>query len=91
MQTNATQKVALINTRKRTRKNRGSALTLTMGVGCAGFNVRLSGQDVGRGTFSQRHAMFVDQQTDLACIPLNHIHSQQTSFFEVRQLNSSVK
>jgi 2-oxoglutarate dehydrogenase complex dehydrogenase (E1) component-like enzyme len=26
--------------------------------------VRLSGQDVGRGTFSQRHAMFIDQKTD---------------------------
>ena len=26
-----------------------------------GFNVRISGQDVGRGTFSQRHAMLVDQ------------------------------
>jgi len=28
-----------------------------------GYNVRLSGQDVGRGTFSQRHAMLVDQTT----------------------------
>lgn len=26
-----------------------------------GYNVRLSGQDVGRGTFSHRHAMLVDQ------------------------------
>lgn len=28
-----------------------------------GYNVRISGQDVGRGTFSQRHAMLVDQST----------------------------
>lgn len=28
-----------------------------------GYNVRLSGQDVGRGTFSQRHVMLVDQST----------------------------
>jgi len=28
-----------------------------------GYNVRLSGQDVGRGTFSQRHAMLVNQST----------------------------
>ena len=26
-----------------------------------GQNVRLSGQDSGRGTFSQRHAVWVDQ------------------------------
>jgi probable 2-oxoglutarate dehydrogenase E1 component DHKTD1 len=36
-----------------------------------GFNVRLSGEDVGRGTFSQRHAMLVDQQTAEVFIPLN--------------------
>lgn len=29
-----------------------------------GYNVRISGQDVGRGTFSQRHAMLVDQSTE---------------------------
>jgi 2-oxoglutarate dehydrogenase E1 component len=28
-----------------------------------GFPVRLSGQDVQRGTFSQRHAVLVDQET----------------------------
>lgn len=36
-----------------------------------GHNVRISGQDVGRGTFSQRHAMLVDQQTNEMLIPLN--------------------
>lgn len=36
-----------------------------------GFNVRLSGEDVGRGTFAQRHAMLVDQQTNEIFIPLN--------------------
>lgn len=36
-----------------------------------GFNVRLSGQDVGRGTFSQRHGMLVDQETGQILIPLN--------------------
>ncbi|KAH9931047.1 dehydrogenase E1 and transketolase domain-containing protein 1 [Amylocystis lapponica] len=36
-----------------------------------GCNVRISGQDVGRGTFSQRHAMFVDQRTEGVVVPLN--------------------
>nr|XP_019050186.1 oxoglutarate dehydrogenase (succinyl-transferring), E1 component [Kwoniella bestiolae CBS 10118]OCF29116.1 oxoglutarate dehydrogenase (succinyl-transferring), E1 component [Kwoniella bestiolae CBS 10118] len=36
-----------------------------------GYDVRISGQDVGRGTFSQRHAMFVDQKTESCLIPLN--------------------
>lgn len=60
-----------------------------MYVGGAGFNVRLSGQDVGRGTFSQRHAMFVDQHTDVAYIPLNHMYPQQTGFFEVHTYTSN--
>lgn len=29
-----------------------------------GYNVRLSGQDVERGTFSQRHMIFTDQKTE---------------------------
>ncbi len=35
-----------------------------------GFGVRLSGQDSGRGTFSQRHAMWIDQQDEHKYIPL---------------------
>lgn len=48
-----------------------------------GFDVRISGQDVGRGTFSQRHAMIVDQKTDLVHIPLNNISQEQTGFLEI--------
>ncbi len=29
-----------------------------------GFNVRMSGQDVERGTFSQRHWVMVDQKNE---------------------------
>ncbi|UAB77446.1 2-oxoglutarate dehydrogenase E1 component [Erythrobacter sp. SCSIO 43205] len=35
-----------------------------------GYGVRLSGQDSGRGTFSQRHAVWVDQKTEDKYIPL---------------------
>lgn len=48
-----------------------------------GFNVRLSGQDVGRGTFSHRHAMLVDQKTNNMYIPLNNMHDNQSAFLEV--------
>ena len=41
--------------------------------------VRLSGQDSGRGTFSQRHAVWVDQQTAEKYIPLTTVGR-----FEVR-------
>lgn len=36
-----------------------------------GNDVRISGQDVGRGTFSQRHAMLVDQKDERTVVPLN--------------------
>ncbi|KAH8085477.1 dehydrogenase E1 and transketolase domain-containing protein 1 [Cristinia sonorae] len=36
-----------------------------------GYDVRISGQDVGRGTFSQRHAMLVDQKSETVTVPLN--------------------
>ena len=36
------------------------------------FNVRLSGQDCGRGTFSQRHAILVDQKNEEKFSPLNN-------------------
>jgi 2-oxoglutarate dehydrogenase E1 component len=35
-----------------------------------GYQVRLSGQDSGRGTFSQRHAVWVDQRDERKYIPL---------------------
>lgn len=42
-----------------------------------GVNVRLSGQDCGRGTFSHRHARFMDQEEKHAYYPLQHIDSIQ--------------
>jgi len=47
-----------------------------------GNPVRLSGQDSCRGTFSQRHAVFVDQVTENRYTPLNHLADNQ-AFFEV--------
>lgn len=38
-----------------------------------GYQVRLSGQDSGRGTFSQRHAVWVDQRTEEKYVPLTTV------------------
>jgi len=46
-----------------------------------GNGVRLSGQDSGRGTFSQRHAVWVDQQSGDKYIPLTSVDGGR---FEVR-------
>lgn len=43
-----------------------------------GLNVRLTGQDVGRGTFSHRHAIWYDQSTENKHIPLKHIKPKQS-------------
>ncbi|WP_140984350.1 2-oxoglutarate dehydrogenase E1 component [Asticcacaulis tiandongensis] len=45
-----------------------------------GFNIRLSGQDSVRGTFSQRHSAFVDQTTEERYLPLNHIREGQAHY-----------
>jgi len=51
-----------------------TAETLAMGsLLYQGYDVRICGQDVGRGTFSQRHCMLVDQKTSEIYIPLNDL------------------
>jgi 2-oxoglutarate dehydrogenase E1 component len=45
--------------------------------------IRLSGQDVQRGTFSQRHAVMVDQVTEKRYTPLNHLKKDQNIKIEV--------
>ncbi len=47
------------------------------------FKIRLSGQDVQRGTFSQRHAVMIDQQTEKRYTPLNHLKKDQQAKIEV--------
>ncbi len=47
---------------------------------CQGTAVRLSGQDSGRGTFSHRHAVLVDQDTEARYFPLSSIREGQASF-----------
>jgi probable 2-oxoglutarate dehydrogenase E1 component DHKTD1 len=53
-----------------------------------GCDVRISGQDVGRGTFSHRHAMLVDQRNESVIVPLN---SQLDSGGKLELANSALE
>ena len=48
-----------------------------------GFNVRISGQDVGRATFAHRHAMLVDQASNEMFIPLNYLEGDHVGRLEI--------
>ncbi len=47
-----------------------------------GYGVRLSGQDVGRGTFSHRHGVLYDQVNEKRHVPLRHFQQKQ-GYFEI--------
>jgi 2-oxoglutarate dehydrogenase E1 component len=47
---------------------------------CEGTPVRLSGQDIERGTFSHRHAVLVDYDTGLRYVPLGNLREGQADF-----------
>jgi 2-oxoglutarate dehydrogenase E1 component len=80
-------------TLKRVIDNRRSAIEAGEGIDWAtaehlafaslldeGFPVRLSGQDCGRGTFSQRHSHIIDQQTEERYTLLNHLSEGQARY-----------
>jgi len=45
-----------------------------------GHPVRLSGQDCERGTFSQRHSVLFDQETEARYTPFNHLGDKQARY-----------
>ncbi len=47
-----------------------------------GYRVRLSGQDSGRGTFSQRHAILFDSTTGKGYVPLNELATGHVAEFD---------
>ena len=65
-----------------------TAEALAFGTLCLeGHHVRVSGQDVERGTFSQRHAVLHDQENENTWTPLNNLSKDQHQF---RISNSSL-
>jgi 2-oxoglutarate dehydrogenase E1 component len=62
----------------------GTAEALALGTLLVeGIPVRLSGQDVGRGTFSHRHSVLHDQTNENRYVPLNNIRPDKQAVFDV--------
>jgi 2-oxoglutarate dehydrogenase E1 component len=55
-----------------------------------GTRVRLSGQDSGRGTFSQRHAVLYDTQTGKSWAPLSELRSPSAANARFEVFDSSL-
>lgn len=48
-----------------------------------GYHVRITGQDVERGTFSHRHAVIHDQKTNAKFIPLSGLNESEAGTFRI--------
>ena len=53
-----------------------------------GHRVRLSGQDSERGTFSQRHSVLTDQETEYRYTPFNNLGDKQARFEVINSMLS---
>ncbi|KAA8917679.1 hypothetical protein TRICI_000176 [Trichomonascus ciferrii] len=76
----------ILNSRLKTVEN-GEGIDWSTGESLAygtlvdeGYHVRISGQDVERGTFSQRHAVLHDQESESTYVPLQHVSENQGKF-----------
>ncbi len=81
---NVNRKILRLFEAKRKMLETGEGIDWAMGEALAygtllveGVPVRLSGQDSGRGTFSHRHAVLVDQEDERRYVPLNNISDGQ--------------
>jgi 2-oxoglutarate dehydrogenase E1 component len=67
----------------------GMAEHLAFGTLAAeGYPIRLSGQDVERGTFSQRHAVLIDQEDERRYTPLKYVAPDQARFEVINSMLS---
>ena len=53
-----------------------------------GHPIRLSGQDCERGTFSQRHSVLIDQESESRYVPLNNLRDGQARYEVINSMLS---
>jgi 2-oxoglutarate dehydrogenase E1 component len=92
---NAHKTVQRLLERRREMVERGEGIDWAMAEHLAfgtllqeGFPVRLSGQDVERGTFSQRHSVLFDQESERQYTPLRHVRPDQGKFEVINSMLS---
>jgi 2-oxoglutarate dehydrogenase E1 component len=92
---NAHKTIAKLLERRREMVASGEGIDWAMGEHLAfgtlvseGHAVRLSGQDCERGTFSQRHAVLIDQESERRYTPLRHISPDQGRFEVINSMLS---
>jgi 2-oxoglutarate dehydrogenase E1 component len=92
---NAHKAVRRLLERRREMVDRGEGIDWAMAEHLAfgsllseGFPVRLSGQDSERGTFSQRHSVLIDQETERRWTPLKHVANDQAKFEVINSMLS---
>ena len=92
---NAHKTIRRLLERRREMVEKGEGIDWSMGEHLAlgsllneGFPVRLSGQDSERGTFSQRHSVLIDQDTERRWTPLKHVANDQARFEVINSMLS---
>ena len=92
---NAHKTIQRLLQRRREMVETGTGIDWSMGEHLAfatllneGFPVRLSGQDSERGTFSQRHSVLTDQETERRYTPLKYVSPTQGRFEVINSMLS---
>ena len=92
---NAHKTIQRLLQRRREMVDTGAGVDWSMGEHLAfatllneGFPVRLSGQDSERGTFSQRHSVLTDQETERHYTPLKYVSPSQGRFEVINSMLS---
>src|SRR6476646_1288011 len=92
---NAHKTIQRLLQRRREMVETGTGIDWAMGEHLAfatllneGFPVRLSGQDSERGTFSQRHSVLTDQETEKHYTPLKYVSPDQARFEVINSMLS---